>query len=296
MPLLAPLPPTPSPTPIDAFPHASSAALRPLPSSLVHGWCVDPQDSDTAAVIGRKSYNELVELVISTMDTEQVSRLGESLSLRRHSSLLPASSPSKGEQSAGPSTPTCGGSAAKSGLTSPASEALPGAAAACGPNSGSPALEQRLEACSLGSPGGSGGLASAALCAVTSATSGSLPGLQEGSGPPAELSRGGGTTMASDAPPSLTSPAPSTPAAPSLTPDQLAKRAYDAMIAKDFLEANCSQLTGRLCVRVCVCVCVCASPPGISGQGGGGQSPHTPVARDRHLAYLLTGSETGNHG
>lgn len=53
---------------------------------LVHGWLVDPADAATAAAFGTKSYNELIEMLVSTMDAESVSRLA-STSLRIASSL-----------------------------------------------------------------------------------------------------------------------------------------------------------------------------------------------------------------
>lgn len=43
--------------------------------SLVHGWLVDPNDSATTAVFGKKSYNELVELLLLGLDDAEKEKL-----------------------------------------------------------------------------------------------------------------------------------------------------------------------------------------------------------------------------
>jgi len=51
---------------VDAFEATRELALFDLAAvRLVHGWLVDPQDKDTARVLGNKSYNELVTFVAS---------------------------------------------------------------------------------------------------------------------------------------------------------------------------------------------------------------------------------------
>ncbi len=37
---------------------------------LFHGWMVDPQDTETAEAMGSRSYNELVEVLLLTMDND----------------------------------------------------------------------------------------------------------------------------------------------------------------------------------------------------------------------------------
>ena len=45
---------------------------------LVHGWLLDPQDVETASVVGDKTYNELVELVIKGNEAgDEVDKLGQ---------------------------------------------------------------------------------------------------------------------------------------------------------------------------------------------------------------------------
>lgn len=41
----------------------------------MHGWVVDPQDEATATAVGTCTYNELVEILIRTMDDESIKRL-----------------------------------------------------------------------------------------------------------------------------------------------------------------------------------------------------------------------------
>eukprot|EP00562_Extubocellulus_spinifer_P000218 CAMPEP_0178476862 /NCGR_PEP_ID=MMETSP0696-20121128/3841_1 /TAXON_ID=265572 /ORGANISM="Extubocellulus spinifer, Strain CCMP396" /LENGTH=613 /DNA_ID=CAMNT_0020104169 /DNA_START=163 /DNA_END=2004 /DNA_ORIENTATION=+ len=50
---------------------------------LVHGWLLDPQDVETASVIGDKTYNELVELVIKGNDAgDEVDKLGKMIAAK----------------------------------------------------------------------------------------------------------------------------------------------------------------------------------------------------------------------
>ena len=47
-------------------------AFEMLGVELMHGWLLDPQDKETAHVIGNKTYNELIELVVQGNDTDAV--------------------------------------------------------------------------------------------------------------------------------------------------------------------------------------------------------------------------------
>ena len=50
---------------------------------LVHGWLLDPQDVETVSVVGDKTYNELVELVIRGNEAgEEVERLGKMIAAK----------------------------------------------------------------------------------------------------------------------------------------------------------------------------------------------------------------------
>ncbi|WIA22806.1 hypothetical protein OEZ85_001200 [Tetradesmus obliquus] len=42
---------------------------------LLHGWLVDPQDAQTAAVFGTRSYNELMEVLLLGLDESEVDAL-----------------------------------------------------------------------------------------------------------------------------------------------------------------------------------------------------------------------------
>ncbi len=44
-----------------------------LDTSLVHGWIVDPEldGPEAAAVVGGRSYNELLELIITSLDSHE---------------------------------------------------------------------------------------------------------------------------------------------------------------------------------------------------------------------------------
>ncbi|GAX73709.1 hypothetical protein CEUSTIGMA_g1162.t1 [Chlamydomonas eustigma] len=46
-----------------------------LDLSLLHGWVVDPDDRETCTAMGTRSYNELVEILITTMDDATLRRL-----------------------------------------------------------------------------------------------------------------------------------------------------------------------------------------------------------------------------
>ena len=52
---------------------------------LVHGWLVDPQDTTTTTVFRNKSYNELVEMLLLSLDGQEIDRLPSNLSLRSSS-------------------------------------------------------------------------------------------------------------------------------------------------------------------------------------------------------------------
>jgi hypothetical protein len=52
---------------------------------LVHGWLVDPQDATTATVFRNKSYNELVEMLLLALDSQDLDRLPSNLSIRSSS-------------------------------------------------------------------------------------------------------------------------------------------------------------------------------------------------------------------
>ncbi len=59
------------------------AAFDLLGVELVHGWLLDPQDVETLSVIGNKSYNELIELVIFGNDAKDaVMKLNEQIEER----------------------------------------------------------------------------------------------------------------------------------------------------------------------------------------------------------------------
>eukprot|EP00878_Enallax_costatus_P013980 GHUV01014620.1.p1 GENE.GHUV01014620.1~~GHUV01014620.1.p1 ORF type:complete len:334 (-),score=77.28 GHUV01014620.1:807-1808(-) len=57
----------------EATPEVAVFDLLGIP--LVHGWLVDPQDTDTTAVFGNKSYNELVELLLLGLDDAEKEKL-----------------------------------------------------------------------------------------------------------------------------------------------------------------------------------------------------------------------------
>jgi len=64
------------------------AAFDILGVELVHGWLVDPQDIETCAVVERRSYNELIELVIGGDEMKkEVVRL-EQLKVEKEHELL----------------------------------------------------------------------------------------------------------------------------------------------------------------------------------------------------------------
>jgi len=46
---------------------------------LVHGWLVDPNDKDTASIIGNKTYNELIEMVITSSEAHSSMEMLEAL-------------------------------------------------------------------------------------------------------------------------------------------------------------------------------------------------------------------------
>mmetsp|Transcript_15687 Transcript_15687/g.32781 ORF Transcript_15687/g.32781 Transcript_15687/m.32781 type:complete len:533 (-) Transcript_15687:151-1749(-) len=59
------------------------AAFDLLGVELVHGWLLDPQDVETLSVIGNKSYNELIELVILGNEAKDaVTKLEEQIEVR----------------------------------------------------------------------------------------------------------------------------------------------------------------------------------------------------------------------
>ncbi|KAL7443128.1 hypothetical protein ACHAXM_008674 [Skeletonema potamos] len=66
------------------------AAFDMLGVELVHGWVVDPQDTETCAVVERKSYNELIELVICGGDDEMKKEVGrlEELKVEKERQLM----------------------------------------------------------------------------------------------------------------------------------------------------------------------------------------------------------------
>jgi len=54
-----------------------------LSVELIHGWLLDPQDVETVSVIGDKTYNELVELVIQGNEAgEEVEKLGKMIAAK----------------------------------------------------------------------------------------------------------------------------------------------------------------------------------------------------------------------
>ncbi|KAL9186686.1 hypothetical protein ACHAXT_005924 [Thalassiosira profunda] len=60
------------------------AAFDLLGVELVHGWLLDPQDAETASVVESKTYNELVETVISGNEArEAVQKLESELSVKQ---------------------------------------------------------------------------------------------------------------------------------------------------------------------------------------------------------------------
>ncbi|MEW5307491.1 MAG: hypothetical protein WDW36_009883 [Sanguina aurantia] len=80
----------------DAFEATREVAVFDLLGiPLVHGWLVDPQDEELARVIGDRSYNELVQLMVSSMDEGAVAKLGssKSFSLSQLSRSLSRSAP-----------------------------------------------------------------------------------------------------------------------------------------------------------------------------------------------------------
>ncbi|EDV29330.1 uncharacterized protein TRIADDRAFT_18339 [Trichoplax adhaerens] len=50
-----------------------------LDINLYHGWLVDPQNQEEKSIIGNRSYNELVEMIISSKSSNDSSRITEGL-------------------------------------------------------------------------------------------------------------------------------------------------------------------------------------------------------------------------
>lgn len=62
----------------DAFEATREVAIFDLLGiPLVHGWLVDPQDVETAKAMGDRSYNELVELMVSGGEENNAQKGGE---------------------------------------------------------------------------------------------------------------------------------------------------------------------------------------------------------------------------
>ncbi|GBF89509.1 hypothetical protein Rsub_02081 [Raphidocelis subcapitata] len=75
---------------IHAFePTREVAVFDLLGVPLVHGWLYDPEDAQTAAVFGNRSYNELVEVLLLGLGNAEVERLSSAsaLSLRAASGV-----------------------------------------------------------------------------------------------------------------------------------------------------------------------------------------------------------------
>eukprot|EP00195_Chlamydomonas_chlamydogama_P016991 CAMPEP_0202893236 /NCGR_PEP_ID=MMETSP1392-20130828/2844_1 /ASSEMBLY_ACC=CAM_ASM_000868 /TAXON_ID=225041 /ORGANISM="Chlamydomonas chlamydogama, Strain SAG 11-48b" /LENGTH=525 /DNA_ID=CAMNT_0049577489 /DNA_START=225 /DNA_END=1802 /DNA_ORIENTATION=- len=198
-----------------------------LDISLVHGWVFDPQDEEAGKVIGQRSYNELVELLISTLDAGAVDRIESNTSLHfKRPSVQSAGSSSYAPKSIVPShvAPASAGHVAGTTtdtrtLHSPAHLTLHPRPS----DSATPASPSKAEA------------------AFTQAVTAVMQDLNLGEGPSAS------SAPSTSAGPSALPPAAAlvAPIVPTLSADseQQARRAYEAVVVKDFLEANCSQLT-----------------------------------------------------
>eukprot|EP00877_Chromochloris_zofingiensis_P004085 jgi/Chrzof1/13678/Cz08g07220.t1 len=87
---------------IHAFePTKEVAVFDLLGIPLVHGWLVDPQDAPTAAAFSNKSYNELVEMLFSTLGDAAVEQLSTTTSLPMRSISLNRTSESFTERGQG---------------------------------------------------------------------------------------------------------------------------------------------------------------------------------------------------
>ena len=73
----------------------------------MHGWVVDPQDETTARAVGNRTYNELVEILVQTLDDETIRRLHSQTSSQGLSlaALRAPSMRSSGKQSAAEGDP-----------------------------------------------------------------------------------------------------------------------------------------------------------------------------------------------
>ncbi|EFJ51389.1 hypothetical protein VOLCADRAFT_120460 [Volvox carteri f. nagariensis] len=243
-----------------------------LDISLCHGWLVDPEDAETTRVVAHRSYNEVIEMIITTMEAVQQQQQQQ----QQSSGTLPSpvTLPS-GAAVWGVALAAAGGGGGGGGAPCPGAveegpscsrDTVAAAAAASSPLP-PPPPEAPGTAYPVAAP-----LPMQAPVPAEAAISGSqtsqLIDLADLLGwrpppPPPPLP---------PAPPPPSPPPPPEPLPPSGWPDQdttaarqpaataaataaeaaaaaeedasqVARRIYEAMVARDFLEASCSQLT-----------------------------------------------------
>ena len=181
----------------------------------VHGWVLDAQeDSETARAVGNRTYNELVELVISTMDDASIQRL-QSASTQGSSSSFSAAAVAAAQHQLRQGS-LLGGSASSPSAPGGAPSSLQEAPSAVAPSSEPPAallLRLRLE---CDSPSGEEG--------PTTVRVRLLPCGSEASALPPSIEAAGNFC-----------PSPG--------------RHHQALLIRQFLESNCSQLTWYVLLR-----------------------------------------------
>ena len=177
----------------------------------MHGWVVDAQeDAETARAVGNRTYNELVELVISTMDDASIQRL-QSASTQGSASSFSAAAVAAAQHQLRQGSLLMGGSASSPSAPGGAPSSLLEAPSTVAPSSEPPAallLRLRLE-CDSPSAGEEG---------PTTVRLRLLPCGSEASALPPSIEAGGN---------SCSSPG----------------RHHQALLIRQFLESNCSQLT-----------------------------------------------------
>ena len=177
----------------------------------VHGWVVDAQeDAETARAVGNRTYNELVELVISTMDDASIQRL-QSASTQGSSSSFSAAAVAAAQHQLRQGSLLLGGSVSPPSAPGGAPTSLLKAPSAAAPLSEPPTallLRLRLE---CDSPSGESE-------GPTTVRVHLLPCGPEVSASPPSMEAGGHAC-----------PSPG--------------RHHQALLIRQFLESNCSQLT-----------------------------------------------------
>ncbi|KAJ9522933.1 hypothetical protein QJQ45_023725, partial [Haematococcus lacustris] len=194
-----------SPTGFEATPEVAVFDL--LDITLLHGWLCDPQDEVTHQVLRSRSYNELVELLVSALEESPPPSLPRQTSAVRRPTPLASPQPSFSAVSTGASSSLPTPPTPASAATAPDPNVTGSAAAATGPDpmpvtaagsaaaGGLPAAPDPVTATTASGGGAAGASTGGLIGALASATSGTLTDLLgvdelvEGSGPPAGSGR-----------------------------------------------------------------------------------------------------------